>query len=260
MVTMKIGAQLYTLREHMQNLEDISSTLKRVKDIGYNAIQVSGIGDFTKEKVEHIKKETEKYGLEICATHTNLPSLLNQFEWVVEYHKLWNCKYVGVGMMPLEYTETEEKVIEFTSIMNDLGKRLKEHGITLVYHNHAFEFRKLNGKLIMDILFDNFSDDVQFELDTFWIQKGGCNPVEWIEKVKGRMDVVHFKDMSIRNWDEQLMEVVGDGNLNWDQIISACLSTGVKYACVEQDDCQGREPFICLKRSLFFLNNKIWTM
>lgn len=257
MVNMRIAVQMFTLREHMRTLEDISLTLKKVKDIGYSAVQVSGIGDFTKEKVEHIKREAEKLGLEICATHTNLPSLLNQFAWVVEYHKLWDCKYVGVGMMPLEYAESTEKVIEFAHIMNDLGKKLKEHGITLVYHNHAFEFRKVNGKLIMDLLFEYFNDDVQFELDTFWVQKGASNPVEWIEKVKGRMDVVHFKDMRIRNMDEQLMEVVGDGNLNWDQIISACINTGVKYACVEQDDCQGRDPFACVKKSLEFLKSKL---
>jgi sugar phosphate isomerase/epimerase len=140
--------------------------------------------------------------------------------------------------------------------MNGFGERLARAGIVLVYHNHAFEYRNYNGKLGMEILYQHFNQNVQFEIDTFWVQKGGSNPVNWINKVVGKMDVVHFKDMGIRNWDEQYMAEVGSGNLNWDEIIKACLNNKVLWACVEQDDTQGRDPFECAKTSLEFLISK----
>ncbi len=250
---MKLALQMYTLREYMKSSEQITETFNKIKEIGYDAVQVSGIGQFTREKAEQIKNECERLDINICATHTGLTNLLTEFAWIVEYHKLWNCQYVGVGMMPHEYAANKDRLIEFAGIMNTLGERLAKEGLKLVYHNHAFEFRKYDGKLGMEILKDYFNEYVQFEIDTYWVQKGGCNPVEWINNVAGKMDVVHFKDMGLINWDEQIMEVVGKGNLNWKEIINACKNNKVLWACVEQDDCQGRDPFMCAKESLFYL-------
>lgn len=253
---MKIAAQLYTLRDFMQNEEQIRDTLIRVKEIGYSAVQVSGIGEFTRDKVMLIKEVCEDLDLTICATHTGLKNLEEELDWVIEYHKLWNCHFCGVGMMPMEYAASEESLITFANIMNVFGKQLKEAGITLVYHNHAFEFARSNGKLGFQILFDHFSDDVQFEIDTYWIHMGGCDVVHWVKKVKDRMEVIHFKDIAVKGWDKPHMEVVGDGNFKWNEIIDASKETGVKWACVEQDDCQGRDPFECLDKSLQFLHGK----
>jgi sugar phosphate isomerase/epimerase len=79
----------------------------------------------------------------------------------------------------------------------------------------------------------------------------GANPVDWIHKVKGRMDVVHLKDMAILK-EQQIFAEFGEGNLNWDAIIEACRQTGVKWYVVEQDTCQ-RNPFESLEMSFRYL-------
>jgi sugar phosphate isomerase/epimerase len=104
----------------------------------------------------------------------------------------------------------------------------------------------------MDILFSETDPEYfGFEIDTFWIQSGGANPVEWIYKVNGRMDVVHFKDMAIKE-DQQIFAEIGEGNLNWDAIVKACRETGVKWYAIEQDKCL-RDPFDSLTMSLKYL-------
>ena len=253
---MKVALQSMTLMNYMKTDEQIKETLKRVKEIGYNAIQISGIGTITKDKAELVRNECQNLNLEICATHTNLESLENNLDWIIEYHHLWNSKYVGIGMMPKEYMVSEDTIIDFCNKINIIGEKLAKAGLILIYHNHAFEFKLYNGKLGMDILLSHLNKYVQFEIDTYWVQRGGSNPSKWINLVKGKMDVVHFKDMGIRGWDEQFMEVVGLGNLDWDVIIKNCLDNNVLWACVEQDDCQGRDPFSCIKLSLDFLKSK----
>ena len=96
---------------------------------------------------------------------------------------------------------------------------------------------------------------MQFELDTFWVQTGGGDVVDWIKRLQGRMDVVHFKDMASDGQAKQIMAEIGQGNLNWDGIIQACRSIGVKWYLVEQDVCQ-RSPFESLDISRRFLNGK----
>jgi len=253
---MKIGLQLYTLRNFMQDEKSINETFRKVKEMGYDIVQVSGIGLITEEKARFIKIASEKYKLEIGATHISFDQLKDQFDWIVEVHKLWNCRYIGIGMMPNEYQQSIEGYQAFIELMNTYGERLEKENCHLLYHHHAFEFRKFSEGLGLDILFSRFNPSVQMEIDTFWIQKGGQSPVTWIKKVSGRMDVVHFKDMGINGWDNQIMECIGTGNLDWDEIIEICQKTNVKYAFVEQDDCQNRDPFLCVKKSLDYLRYK----
>ena len=111
-----------------------------------------------------------------------------------------------------------------------------DQGMQFIYHNHAFEFEKFDGVTGLDILLEASDPEAfHFELDTYWIQAGGANPVTWIEKVAGRMKVVHFKDMGNAGANEPVMAEVGEGNLEWPEIIAACRKTGVEYAAVEQD-------------------------
>ena len=95
----------------------------------------------------------------------------------------------------------------------------------------------------MDILFEETDPDTfGFEIDTYWVQCGGADPIQWINKVEGRMQVVHFKDMVVNSEAKSIMAEVGEGNLNWKGIIEACEKTGVEWCPVEQDFCQ-RDPF-----------------
>lgn len=246
---LRIAAQLYTVRETMQTPAGIEETFRKIKEIGYNAVQVSGIGYIDREKAELVKKAAEEQGLVICATHVGFDQLEREMDWMIELHKMWNCRYAGLGAMPERFRGSREGCSEFAAIANGFGKVLKENGLYFIYHNHDFEFHKFGGMTVMEILLDETDPECfGFEIDTYWVQAGGADPIEWIRKLEGRTDVVHFKDM-VMYQGRQAMAEVGEGNLNWPGIISACRQTGVKWAAVEQDICRA-DPFECLGMSL----------
>jgi sugar phosphate isomerase/epimerase len=241
-----IAAQLYTLREFLKTPEEIVQTMKKVRKIGYEAVQLSGLGTIDPGQLKEI---VDSEGLTVCATHISFQRLCDELEQVMQEHKLWNCKYVGIGGMPAEYRDSSEGFARFASEASVIGRKLADNGFKFIYHNHAFEFTKFDGVTGMDILLEKSDPEAfGFEIDTYWVQHGGGDPAEWIRKVKGRMDVVHFKDREVVK-NEPVMAEVGEGNLNWKAIIQACRDTDVKWYCVEQDVCR-RDPFDSLAISL----------
>lgn len=235
-----IAAQLYTLRDFLKTPEDLAVTFNKVKKMGYNAIQVSGIGPIDPQ---FVKDTAQKYDLTICATHISFDRLKNDIDAVIAQHKLWDCKYVGIGSMPDEYRVNKESFVKFAKEASEYGKVLLDNGLQLIYHNHNFEFRKFDGITGMELLFQESDPKAfNFEIDTYWVQAGGANPIDWINKLKGRMSVVHFKDMVMGDNGSQLMAEIGEGNFNWEKIIQSCNEIGVEWCPVEQDICQ-RNPF-----------------
>jgi sugar phosphate isomerase/epimerase len=230
---MKIAAQLYTVHDFLSTKQDIKETFKKVKQMGYDTIQVSGVGYVDDEKAEYISEFQKEYGLDICVTHMSYDQLNNELSSLIKYHKMWNCKYIGIGSMPNEF-RNKDGYSKFIEWANKIGEEVAKEGLKFVYHNHRFEFEKYDGKTGMETLVEGFSDNVQVLLDTFWIQAGGCDPVAWINKLSGKLDIVHFKDYGVKN-DGQYFAEVGSGNLDWCRIIEACKNAGVKYAAVERD-------------------------
>jgi len=231
-----IAAQLYTLRDLLNgsSREEIYKVLKEVKDIGYTAIQISGVGEVTDQLAKIYEEVASELDLDICATHFGLDYMEDNLDHVIKVHKLWKCVYAGIGSMP-EDLRHSEGIEPFIKRCNSLGQKLKEAGIQLVYHNHRFEFEKLEGKPWLQWLLDGFDPDcVQLELDTYWVQAGGGDPVEWVKKVSGNMGIMHLKDMRIVK-DVQEFAEIGQGNLDWKKILEAAEQSGVKYAAVEQD-------------------------
>lgn len=239
MANCKIGAQLYTLRNHLKTPEDIAKSLKKVSEIGYKAIQVSGMGPIDPQELKNI---ADAEGLTICATHIGFDQMQNDLDEVIKKHQLWGCKYVGVGGLPNPYRENAQTIAAFAKEASEIGKKFLDHGLQFIYHNHDFEFAKYDGRTMMDILFEESDPEAfHFELDTYWVQAGGASPEDWIRKVAGRMKVVHFKDMGVTSDRKIFMAEVGEGNLSWDNLIKACQETGVEWCVVEQDICPGDE-------------------
>ncbi|TLS52596.1 sugar phosphate isomerase/epimerase [Paenibacillus antri] len=238
---MKLAAQLYTVRDFLKTPEDIAESLRKIKAIGYNAVQASGVGPIDDASFRRLADEA---GVTICATHVGFDALKNRPEDVIAQHKLWDCKYVGLGGLPVENRADRAGYASFAETATEIGRRMNEAGLKFIYHNHDFEFAKYEGKTGMDILFEESDPNVvDFELDVYWVQAGGGDPVEWIRKAEGRMKVVHFKDMIVTPSREQRFAEVGEGNMNFKGILQACLDIGVEWAAVEQDNCYGRDPF-----------------
>ncbi len=234
-----IVAQMYTCRDFTNTLEELDETFGKLAGIGYEAVQLSAIG--TEHTAEQMRDLLDSHGLIACATHTGFADLRDNPEEQVEYHEVINCKYTATGGWEKDLA-SEADWIAFAREANEVGRRLKSLGLSYGYHNHSHEFEKFGERTAMEILFEESDPDCVFaELDTYWVQHGGASPVVWINKLADRLPLLHLKDMAMRG-RQQLYAEVGEGNLDWEGIIAAAQSAGVKWYIVEQDICQ-RDPF-----------------
>ncbi len=246
---MEIGAQFYTIRDFCKNTDDFAESLKKVADIGYKNVQISGTCEFSPE---WLKAELAKNGLKCVLTHTPADKLKSDPAGVAREHDIFGCRYVGLGWFGFDEEKDEWHYNDFISIYKPIAKALKENGKYFMYHNHDGEFKKHNGKLIIEGLAEDMSpDEMGFTLDTFWVQAGGGDPAQWIEKLSGRVPCIHLKDYAYG----RKMAVIGEGNINFDRVFEKAESAGTEYMLVEQDDCNGEDPFDCLKRSYKYLHS-----
>ena len=246
----QIAAQLYSIRDFIQTPQDIATSMKKIRAIGYQAVQVSGMGTIEESELMHI---LDSEGLTCCATHEATKLIVEEPQRVVERLHRLNCKYTAVPSPGQFELKTREQVLEYSKRMDDAGKVLYEAGQVLTYHNHHMEFRRLEGELILDTVYAQ--TDVRYlqgEIDTYWVQYGGGDVVGWCEKLKGRLPLLHLKDYRITDDNEPDFAEVGQGNLNWGEIISAAEQSGCEWFIVEQDTTPG-DPFDSLKISFDYL-------
>lgn len=248
MSNFQIGAQMYSVRDRCKTYEGLRDTLKALKAMGYNTCQLSGHG--AEITAEQAKAALDEAGMTCCSTHISFYDMEEKFDEVVANHKLWGCNYPGIGGLPQEF-RSPEGYVEFARRASAVAEKFLEHGMHFVYHNHAFELHRFPeiGKTGLEILMENCSPAVQFELDLFWVQMGGGSPVEYIRKAAGRMDVVHFKEMNGIPPNGNCMAPIGCGNMNWKEIMAACDEIGVKYALIEQDNAVESDSLQCMKTS-----------
>ena len=252
---MKIAAQLYNCRDYCKTPSDIEATLRRTKAIGFDVIQISGFGPCDPDLLAGWVKEI---GLEVCLTHTPWPRLADPAELkkVIAEHKKLGCPIIGLGARPGDvYPNSYEGWTRFNKKAAEITGQIKGEGLDFSYHNHDFEFEKWNGITAMDRLIEEVPGMI-FTLDTFWVQAGGANPLKYIKKLSGRIKVIHFKDFKIYNRARQFAEI-GQGNLDWDEIIPLCKSTGIACAAIEQDTDWLIDPFQSLAVSREFLLKKV---
>jgi sugar phosphate isomerase/epimerase len=240
----KIAAQLYTVRDFTQTPEDIAETMKKVAEIGYEAVQLSALAPMDPKELRDI---CDGEGLTICATHIPYERMRDEPEAVIEDHDILGCRYPAIGGMAKDYREAGQ-YSEFAKDASEVAKHLAEGDKVFAYHNHSWELQKVGERTILDILYED-SDPEYFmaELDTYWLQHGGASSVAWINRLADRLPIVHFKDMAIEG-GQQLYAEIGEGNLDWPGIIEACEAAGTEWYIVEQDTCKG-DPFDSLKIS-----------
>ncbi len=244
------GAQLYTVREYCKDLKGLETTLKKVADMGYTTVQLSGVCAY---EPEWMAEKLSGNGLKCVLTHYDVNKIRTEPEKTVQEHKIFGCRRVGIGCMPGGLGKPSD-YDDFVRGFRDAAARIKAAGGYLMYHNHNMEFMKAaDGRLYIEKLADEFpADEMGFTLDTYWIQYGGGDPAAWIEKLSGRVPCIHLKDMSCVD-KQPRMAPVGDGNINFDRVLEKAEKAGTEYLLVEQDDCYGENPFDCLKRSYEYL-------
>lgn len=273
MTKAKIGVQAMMLKEKFEELGPYE-TLKKVSELGYNSIEISQI-PMTDENVAEIKRASDDFELDIASLSANVQpaagndDLETQFDKIVDNCKTLNVDLLRIGMLPFASMKNLDTVLAFCREANDYAIKLKDHGIKLYYHNHHVEFRKYEGKFLLDIIREE-CPDLGFELDLHWVQRGGASPIDILERYAGKVDLIHLKDYRVGAIPEDAFDALesgdvgtfytaftniiefaelGQGSMDYKPIIEQALQSGVRYMLVEQDMLYGRDPFDCLADS-----------
>ena len=246
----QVAAQLYTLRDFTKTPADIAATLKKVRGLGYQAVQASALGPIEESELVKILNGE---GLTCCATHESGDTILNNPQAVVEKLQKLGCKYTAYPYPGGIDFSDEAQILALAKKLNKSGAVLREAGQTLTYHNHAIEFVRHGGMTALEIIYKKSSKkNLQGEIDTYWVQYGGADPVDWCKRLKGRLPLLHMKDYAFLTSDKPMMAEIGSGNLNWKKIVATAEKSGCQWFIVEQDVCPG-DPFDSLKKSFEYI-------
>ena len=264
-----IALQLYSVRDDMAS--DFEGTLKKVKALGYDGVEFAGL--YGKSAAE-IKKMCDEIGLVPISAHVPFVEMINDPDLLKTYSEI-GCKYVVIPYLTEEYRPGADKFGEVIEGAKMLGKKANELGMKLCYHNHDFEFVKINGEYALDILYKEVPADLLSpQLDTCWVNVGGENPSDYIRKYAGRIQIVHLKDFAgsksenmyalIGIDDDKKKEAsggfefrpVGYGLQNFPAILDASKEVGAKWVVVEQDEpSMGKNRIECAETSINYLKS-----
>ncbi|MBC8062655.1 MAG: sugar phosphate isomerase/epimerase [Clostridiaceae bacterium] len=226
-MSLPIGLQLYSIKDEIE--KNFIEALKKVAKIGYSGVEFAGYGGLSSSELKNLLQEL---GLKACGSHVSLGLLINDIDSVIEYNLEIGNPYIICPNAEYNSKEDFEKMAE---TLNRLGIKCKAKGILLGYHNHGHEFQEFQGEYGLDIIYKNTDRDlVKAEIDTYWVQHAGLNPVEFMKKYAGRCDLIHIKDMEIVNGEKRSTEI-GNGIINIKAIINEAEDQGTKWLIVEQE-------------------------
>ncbi len=227
-----VALAAYTVRDQME--KDYAGTLERVAAMGYEGFEIGGFGPFTTTEWQALLRKT---GLKLVNNHYQIGLLEESLSHVVEFNLALGNANVAIPNLPEERRKDGKAFEIVAGILTGLGKACRRKGTRLHYHNHSNEFRKFGGRYALDILRENTEPGaVWFELDTYWIQYGGEDPVACMKRFSGRSVLLHLKDMA--NDRERSFAEVGTGILDFPTILKTGADMGAEWFIVEQDTCK----------------------
>lgn len=256
----QLAVQMFTLREHTKTAADFANSLKQVSQMGYPAVQLSAVGcmngDAPEVSAADARKMLDDNGLQCIATHRPWGNLVEKLDEEIAFHKTLGCNYAAIGgINGNDYEQSYDGYRQWLADVRPVIEGLKAEGIQFGHHNHAREFFRpeRNGKTLEDILIEEGGEDLMMELDLYWIAHAGVNPERILERCKGRVPVVHIKDKEAQlGTNDCRIAPIGEGGMDWPNIIATGNQAGVKWYAIEQDQCY-RDAFDCLKASYAYL-------
>lgn len=256
----QIGLQLYTLRNEMA--KDTDGTIKAVVDAGYHQGEMYGF-----PKADAMIKAAKAHGLALNSSHFEWDSVVNPKDaGMSDFMKtLDKAKEIGLSHLVIPYLQdgNRKDLDGYKKVAENCNKaaaKAKAVGIQLAYHNHAFEYLPMgdDGKCGFDIFVENFSEDMKFEIDCFWVKVGGKDPVEVVKSLKGRVTQLHLKDLKkgldlphFGSVPKDAFQELGDGIIPTEPLLEAGKEAGVEHCHVEQD--QSPDPLASIKQSMAHL-------
>ncbi len=250
----QVAAQLYTVRDHIKTAPDFLASIRKVKKIGYQAVQLSGLGPIPEKDVAKMLADE---GIVCASTHESPEATLAEPAKIAELVRSYNCTSTAYSYPSGVKLDDLKDVLAFAKCLNQSGRIMLEHGVSLAYHNHNIEFRRYGHRTMLDILYEETDPRYLLgEPDTYWIQYGGGDSIEWCEKLKGRLPLLHMKDYKTTFENKPTFAEIGYGNLNWKRIVPAAEAAGCEWYIVEQDRCDG-DPFDSLKMSFEYIRDNL---
>jgi sugar phosphate isomerase/epimerase len=256
-----IGLQLYTLRDALA--KDPAATLQQVADAGYKQVELFGFPN-----CQSLIDGAKAAGLAIHSSHFEWDSVVNpKDEGFSDFKRILDrAKEVGIAHLVIPYLAEQNRrtLDDYRKVAENCNKAAaitKEMGIELGYHNHAFEFEpKDDGQTGFEVFEAEFSQDMHFELDVFWVHVGGVDPVELIRNLGGRVSQLHLKDLkngiavpNFRGLPQEAFQEIGDGVIAMKPILDAAANAGVKHCHVEQD--HSPDAIASIRQSIAFLRD-----
>lgn len=230
----KFAAQLYTLRNELE--KDFPGTLRELKKMGWEAVQIDGLFGYDPEEIAEVLKETD---LKTAGMHVSLDRINDDLDNVLKEADLFGTKYFYCHFLE----DHLQNVEGYKKVKHDLlraSNHVKDRGYRVGYHHHAFEFETIvDNQVALDYLFNPISENEYIvpEIDTYWVKKAGVDPLAYIEKFPKKIPILHLKDMS--DDEEETFKEVGEGSIDFLPILKWGERNEVEYYAVEQDYCPG---------------------
>lgn len=248
---MKAGIQLYTLRDVINT--DLHGTLSELGKMGYNSVEAYGFdGNFFNLPAKEFRKICNDLGMDIPSTHTGITAS-NAAEYTEKGAEA-GLKYL---ILPSFMGRPDKTIDDYKAVareMNQIGEITRKSGIKFGYHNHNHEFKPIDGKLPYDILLAETDPAlVAFEMDIYWVVKGGLDPLIYFDKYPGRFELWHVKDMS--NDGETC--IVGNGHIRFKDMLKHAKKAGLKNMVYEQEHYSEGTPMFCAGQSYKYMQKHL---
>lgn len=248
-----IGLQLYTVRDKIQ--QDLKSTLEKVAKIGYNSVEAAGYNasdsTFYGMALKPFVGLLNNLGMPLYSSHTVFE--LDSAEKVIGDAAAAGAKYIIYPYLADQFRTNLDGWKATAEKFNKMGEIARKNGIQFGYHNHNFEFVKTEDQIPYDLLLSQTDPSlVTFEMDLYWVVRGGQNPVDYFKKYPGRFQLWHVKDMV--KTDDMFFAPVGSGRIDFASIFAEKGTAGMKYFFVEQDSFKDLDPMESIEMSYNYLN------
>lgn len=270
-MSLPVALQIYSIRD--DTVKDLAKALKQVKEMGYDGIELAGLCGLS---VSEFKSILDDSGLTVISAHVPYDDIIADIEKTLSDYKSFGCEYIAIPWLDEKRAPGGEDFNKTIEAIKNIGKACKNIGLTLLYHNHDFEFVKIDGAYGLDVLYDSTpADFLSTQIDTCWVKVAGLDPAEYLRKYKDRAPLVHLKDFTITGKIEgDLYELMGKGNNirneNFEfrplgqgvqdvkSLLDASVYVGAKWVVVEQDFSTTCTPMEAAKQSREYLKSLGW--
>ena len=234
----KYGLEIYSFREELK--KDVPSTLKAMKQMGINEIEVAGYYGLS---AGQFKKAAQDAGLKSTSMLFDYDRYKKDLPGIIKEAKSFGVQYVGFAWIPHDEIFTKEDAVNVVAFMKETAAKLKAAGLHFFYHPHGYEFQPSEDGTLFDFIAQNTNNDMSFQLDVFWATRGGADPVLLLNKYPHRFSSLHIKDLQ---WGTATSDptgtapdstsvVIGKGQVNWSEVLRTAMKQGIQHYYIEDE-------------------------